>query len=191
MPIFSSRQVWHFTTYNSSGPGMQERVQSSPRHRLPGYESGPAAIIHAMEQDVDRYHLWLFGSLCWDASVEGSDDMRKRYTDQTTEFLQFRMSFLSKPQAWKDRAHILAEYAVKEVRHRNPPDMSGSRPDLYTKTFLEERLGIGARHFDRDAGEQWSYLTGELESWIGQALAPLAKWVEQKKSGDGDDCIIG
>lgn len=183
MPILTSRQVWHHITYNPSGEFLREHVDSSPVRRFPGYEKGAAAILHKMETDPSRYHLWVFGELCWSAAVEASDERRKRYTDQTTEFLQFRTSFLKKPDEWKDKAHKLAEYAVKTVRHRNPTDMSSSRPELYTKTYLASVVGIHEKHFQRDAGEQWDYLTGELESWAGQALKPLAKWIEQKKDG--------
>lgn len=182
IPIISARQVWHDYSYVPSG-GMRESAGKSSlrKARSPGYESGPGEIIRSIKEDDDTYHLWVLGECYWSAWVEGSDERKVRFSAQTASFLCDHIRVIDKPHAWKNKAYRLAQYAVFEVKHRNPPDMSSTRSPLYTKAFLEERLGIGARHFDRDAGEQWDYLTGQLEAWVGQALKPLAKWVEQKR----------
>jgi len=151
--------------------------------KFPGYEKGILAAINTLRDDVDRHHLWVFGSLCWDAYVEGSDSERWKYAAQTVEFLQLRLSFQDKPDKWKERAHNLARFAVWEVRHRNPPDMSESRPALFTTIILSKAAGVAdPGNFRRDAGEPWDYLCNELESWVGKALEPLAKWIESKEA---------
>ena len=183
LPIYSGRQLWHYCTYSMSCSGLEERVDSSPMRKFPGYEKGILAAINTLRDDVDRHHLWVFGSLCWDAYVEGSDSERWKYAAQTVEFLQLRLSFQDKPDKWKERAHNLARFAVWEVRHRNPPDMSESRPALFTTIILSKAAGVAdPGNFRRDAGEPWDYLCNELESWVGKALEPLAKWIESKEA---------
>lgn len=176
MPIFSSRQVWHFTTYSPSGERMQERVQSSHVRKFPPYEKGAKVAIDSLPN-----YLWYFGHYCWSAEVEGSEESEAYFLGMSANYLGKKVESLDKPEAWKIRAYRLVKAALEEVRYRNPPDMSASRKPLYTQAVLLEKARVKAKDFDREIGGQWAYLTGELESWVGRALEPVAKWIKEKE----------
>lgn len=176
MPIISARQVWHLSTYTPSGEWMPEHVDTYGKRMLPGYESGLKRTIDSLPE-----HLRIMGNYFWSAQVEGSPDDRARYYAFTTYHLQVRILETDKPKAWKARAMKLAMYAVNEVRHQNPPDMSGERRSLYQSQFLAEKAGVPLTQFRRDAGEHWDWSISLLDKWVGQALGPVAKWIDVKK----------
>lgn len=143
---------------------------------LPRYEAGLKSAIDSLPD-----HLRIMGNFFWSAQVEASPGDRARYYALTTYYLQSHIMGMDRPDKWKARAMKLAMYAVTETRHRNPPDMSGERTSLYQSQFLAEKAGVPVTQFRRDAGEQWDYLLHTMDDWVGQALAPVAKWIEEKR----------
>lgn len=170
------RRIWHNSTFTPSGEWLPEHVDSSPVKTSPRYEKGLRRAISSLPE-----HLKVMGDFFWSAWVEGSIDDKARYYALTTYYLQCHLLELDKPQKWKQRAMILAMYAVTETRHSNPPDMSASRTKLYTQAFLLERAGIASKDFARELGDPWGYSLALLDDWVRDALIPVADWVKQLK----------
>lgn len=185
MLVLSSRQVWHDIFYTYSGDMHAPRVQTSPVQRYPEYRRGAKQIIDRLPP---KLNVW--GHYCFNPQIDAVAADKEKFEELVRVYLvasarkEFAKESLLKTVTDPKFKRLvrLAIHAIREVRFQNPVDTSGKKEgDLYTKSQLEKVAGCGERNFDRDCGDQWTWLTGTLDSWIGEALAPLSKWVEQQK----------
>jgi len=179
MLVISARQVWHTTTYTPTPSKMTEYVQTSGGRVLPGYEKGAKLAIDSLLKKDEI--LWILGHYFWSAEIEGDDDKRSFFGSYICGAINQQIDLSSKPDKWKAKTRRIIAPALIEARFLRPPDMSSTRPNLYTNEQKEQFSLVSQGNYHRDAREHWEWIADLLSEWERLALIPVCIWMQALK----------
>lgn len=183
IPIKTCRQCWHLNTYEATPEKGMIFVQTSGGVRFsPRYESGLKAAIDSLKEG--REHLWKYGHYLWSAELEADVVKYRIFEAYLFCMIGLELERLEKPKEWKVKTRLIIKPALEESRHLKPPDMSASRPDLYTKAQKEAFGKVGLGNFDKSLKDKWDWVVGLLDEWERLALVPVVEWINQKEEAN-------
>lgn len=178
MPIFSARQVSHFITITMPSKWSLQYYDNGGTKITPSYERGAWTAVNTLRDERK-----IFWSYMWSAQVEGNPDMLQRCETALLPVIgyEIKAANTSRSDKWQKVATDLSLYALRDARHRHPPDGPQDPREKYDHVFLCNQAGFAKGNYPRDCEEQWEALRTLMDRWVVQSLAPLAKWIESKK----------